>query len=323
MKTFFLIDVFSTFPCLIAGEGNISVYWCKIIRYLHLGDVLKLLNSYLERALLRIGVDKQVVERLSSFLNLILYLVYVVHILACGWTLIGYMYKGSWITVAGLADTSSDDSKDANKSGFRMNSIYAVYIRAMYFTVTTLTTVGYGDFHGYTNAEYLYQMALEFIGIAFFSLLMSSINNIIVQESKLSDILDEKIDELDVWLRKLDQARQGDKNLSKPLYDSIKNYVEASFLLDFSQIDTSFEFFRQMKPKLRHKMVKELFGSFIRNFSHMFEDADFEAGNEFVSDFITSLQCRIYQPGTDIVQEGEKLSDLFLIYKGYVQMAVG
>ena len=165
-------------------------------------------------------------------------------------------------------------------------------------------------------------MALEFIGIAFFSLLMGSINNIIVQESKLSDILDEKIEDLDIWLRKLDQARAGDKNLSKPLYDSIKNYVEASFLLDFSQIDTSFEFFRQMKPKLRHKMVKELFPSFIKNFSYMFEDDDFESGQEFVSDFITSLQCRIYQPGSYIVQEGEKLSDLFLIYKGQVSVSI-
>jgi len=288
IKSFFIIDLISTFPCVIAGEDNIDVYWCKIIRFLHLGDVLKLLNSYLERTLLRFGVDKQVVERLSSFLNLILYLIYVVHILACGWTLIGYMYEGTWISVAGLG-ASDDDDKDANKSGFLMNSIYAVYIRSMYFTVTTLTTVGYGDFHGYTNAEYLYQMALEFIGIAFFSLLMSSINNIIVQESKLYDILDEKIEELDIWLRKLDLARQGDKNLSKPLYDAIKNYVEASFLLDFSQIDTSFEFFRQLKPKLRHRMVKELFGTFIRNISHMFEETDFEAGNEFISEFITSL----------------------------------
>jgi len=47
-------------------------------------------------------------------------------------------------------------------------------------------------------------MGLEFIGIAFFSLLMSSINNILVQESKVQDIIDEKIDKLEVWLRKLD-----------------------------------------------------------------------------------------------------------------------
>ena len=69
-------------------------------------------------------------------------------------------------------------------------------------------------------------------------------------------------------------------------------------------------------------MVKELFGSFIKNFSYMFEDDDFESGQEFISDFITSLKCRIYQAWSYIVQESEKLSDLFLIYKGHVCIAV-
>jgi hypothetical protein len=85
-----------------------------------------------------------------------------------------------------------------------MTSIAGVYIRAVYFIITSLATVGYGDFKGSTTNEYMFQMALEFIGIAFFSLLMGSINNILVQESKLQDIMDEKIEELEIWLRKLD-----------------------------------------------------------------------------------------------------------------------
>ena len=50
-------------------------------------------------------------------------------------------------------------------------------------------------------------MGVEFIGIGFFSFLMGSINNILVQESKLQDIIDEKIEDLDIWLRKLDKSR--------------------------------------------------------------------------------------------------------------------
>ena len=214
------------------GEDNIGLYWFKILRYVHLSRFLQLLYLYLERIFLKIGIDKQIVDRLFYFITLILYLMYVVHFLACGWTLIGYLTPGSWISVAGLG--VSDTGKGSDKPGFAQNSIEPVYIRAVYFIVTTLTTVGYGDFHGYTNNEYLFEMALEFIGIAFFSLLMGSINNMLIQDSKLQDILDEKVEELDIWLRKLDQSRSGGKNLSKPLYDSIKNYVEASFLLDFS-----------------------------------------------------------------------------------------
>jgi hypothetical protein len=131
--------------------------------------------------------------------------------------------------------------KGQGKPNFNAFDIEAVYIRAVYYIITTLTTVGYGDFKGFTNNEYLFEMGVEFIGIGFFSFLMGSINNILVQESKLQDIIDEKVEDLDIWLRRLDKSRSN-KHLPKILYDSIKNYVEASFLLDFNLIK-SYEFF--------------------------------------------------------------------------------
>jgi hypothetical protein len=50
----------------------------------------------------------------------------------------------------------SEESKGMNKPDFDANNITAVYIRAIYFIITTLTTVGYGDFKGFTNNEYLF-----------------------------------------------------------------------------------------------------------------------------------------------------------------------
>jgi hypothetical protein len=39
--------------------------------------------------------------------------------------------------------------------------------------LTTLTTVGYGDIKGYTSEEYGFTMGVEFVGILFFSIMMS------------------------------------------------------------------------------------------------------------------------------------------------------
>jgi len=189
-------------------------------------------------------------------IRLLLNLIFIIHILACIWCFIGLETNGSWLDRKNL----NDDEKGNNKPNFEKTNISQVYIRAVYFIITTLTTVGYGDFRGFTNNEYIFQMAVEFIGIGFFSFLMGSINNILVQESKLQDIIDEKIEDLDIWLRRLDKSRTN-KHLPKGLYDNIKNYVEASFLLDFNLIH-SYEFYVQLKPKLRYKLINELFGSF-------------------------------------------------------------
>ena len=54
----------------------------------------------------------------------------------------------------------------------------------------------------------------------------------------------------------------------------------------------------------------------------MFEDDEFEAGSEFTSDFLSSLYCRIFLPGSEIVVKGESLAELYLIYKGSVSLSL-
>ena len=59
----------------------------------------------------------------------------------------------------------------------RLNPV-TKYITSIYWVVTTLTTVGYGDYKGFTSSEYIVTMIVEFIGILFFSIMMGSINEI-------------------------------------------------------------------------------------------------------------------------------------------------
>lgn len=87
-----------------------------------------------------------------------------------------------------------------------------VYVASLYWVITTLTTVGYGDFKGYQAGEYIFQMIVEFLGIVVFSYLMGSINNMVGRESTLQDIIDERVEEVEFWLRKLEKSRS--KNFS-------------------------------------------------------------------------------------------------------------
>ena len=73
--------------------------------------------------------------------------------------------------------------------------------------------MGYGDFKGYTATEYMFQMLVEFLGIVVFSYLMGSINSMVGSESTLEDIIDERTEDVECWLRKLEKSRS--KNFSK------------------------------------------------------------------------------------------------------------
>ena len=144
-------------------------------------------------------------------------------------------------------------------------------------------------------------MIVEFLGIAVFSYLMGSINTIISSESTIQVIIDERIEDIEGWLRKLEKSRN--KNFSKQLYDAIKDYTEKSYFYDYTHITES-EFYDQMKPKIRHKFINSLFGNILTNFFYFFNDTDFEGGCEFTNDFLCNIKSKLYLPGNEIVGYG-------------------
>jgi hypothetical protein len=77
-----------------------------------------------------------------------LYLVYVIHVLSCFWILLGFLWNPdgvSWFKTAGLPPATYKGTENYYDT---FESITPIYIRAIYFIVTSLTTVGYGDVKG-------------------------------------------------------------------------------------------------------------------------------------------------------------------------------
>jgi hypothetical protein len=88
------------------------------------------------------------------------------------------------------------------------------YLTAFYFTVTTITTVGYGDISGGTKTEKVFCIFIQVVGVIAFSIASGSLASIITS-------YDTKNAKLEVRLQKLKKMYK-DYSLPIELYGKIR-----------------------------------------------------------------------------------------------------
>ena len=80
------------------------------------------------------------------------------------------------------------------KQGLDEATNWEIYVTAVYFTFTTMVTVGYGDISGVSVTEKCYCMLLMFIGGISYSLLTSYLTSMVQSEDDEQRLLYERLD---------------------------------------------------------------------------------------------------------------------------------
>lgn len=220
----FFVDMVSTLPTLCTIYGYPWTYSLKILRFYNIPRAQRIIKSKVMSLEQRFSLSKQTIYKIDYLMFIVVIMLVMMHLVACSWLWIGDQVSMSWIR---HPDNGLPMGIDADRT--------TKYITAFYWVVTTLATVGYGDIKGYTWQEYAFNMFVEFIGIAFFSFIMGSINNIFLVDNGSTDIIDTKLEKVDVWLVKLDNSRMS-KSLPKILYDKIRIYIKESLLYDHKKL---------------------------------------------------------------------------------------
>jgi hypothetical protein len=108
------------------------------------------------------------------------------------------------------------------------DSDYTRIVLIFYFVLTTLSTVGYGDYHPISNVEMIITSLVMLGGVAFFSYIMSNFIEILSNYDAKMGTLD-KSDDLTEWHISLERfMNKTKKNISVSLINSIiedQNYL--------------------------------------------------------------------------------------------------
>nr|XP_060610165.1 potassium voltage-gated channel subfamily H member 5 [Anolis sagrei ordinatus] len=186
LKTWFVIDLLSCLPYDIINafenvdEGISSLFSSlKVVRLLRLGRVARKLDHYLE-------YGAAVLVLLVCVFGL------VAHWLACIWYSIGdyevideitnTLKKDSWLcqlaesigtpyryNTTGRGQWEGGPSKDS------------LYITSLYFTMTSLTTIGFGNIAPTTDGEKIFSVAMMMVGSLLYATIFGNVTTIFQQ----------------------------------------------------------------------------------------------------------------------------------------------
>uniref|UniRef100_A0AAR2KRN3 Potassium voltage-gated channel, subfamily H (eag-related), member 5b n=1 Tax=Pygocentrus nattereri TaxID=42514 RepID=A0AAR2KRN3_PYGNA len=186
LKTWFVIDLLSCLPYDIINafenvdEGISSLFSSlKVVRLLRLGRVARKLDHYLE-------YGAAVLVLLVCVFGL------VAHWLACIWYSIG-----DYEVIDELTNTIKTDSwlyqlATSIGSPYRYNSSgsghweggpgkHSLYITSLYFTMTSLTTIGFGNIAPTTDGEKIFSVAMMMVGSLLYATIFGNVTTIFQQ----------------------------------------------------------------------------------------------------------------------------------------------
>jgi len=183
LKSWFALDFMASFPyshvldlagLSDSGSSRVSqstriiriLRFFRFIRVIRLIRVLKLKNIFGKlESFINLSPALNV---LAGFLRLSAIILFIAHWIACIWHLIGDMENGS------VVDTwiIRMEMQDANWS--------SKYVASIYWAITTMITVGYGDIVPVTDLERVYVMFTMLLSSAIFAYSMNSINALLV-----------------------------------------------------------------------------------------------------------------------------------------------
>lgn len=155
------------------------------------------------------------------------------------------------------------------------------------------------------------------MGLTFFSFFMSSVDGIFNVTDDFAELIEEKLDSLDMWIKKIENSNKP-YYINPILYNQIRSFVVNAFLYDFNLVIEEFEFYQQITPKMQTELIQNIrvFKEFEKSFAHFFSECE----RGFTNELIMSLYCRIYGRGKVVINYRTNVKEMYFIRQGLIEV---
>ncbi len=208
----------------------------------------------------------------------------------------GLFLSAHWITSGWIALRGSAAAQEAS---------WTAYINALYWCVTTLSTVGYGDVTPANNFQTLYAIVVMILGVGVYAYVIGNIATILTNIDPARSRYLQHIERLGAFIR----YRQIPPRLQRRIHDYYDYLWEKRLGYDESHVLDS------LPRSLRTDVSLFLKRDVIERVP-LFADAP----DQFKRDIAMQMTSEVFTPGDYILRAGEFGRDMFFISRGAVEV---
>src|SRR5262249_41072531 len=262
-----MVDLVAVLPFRILPGGALF----ELLRLLKLARIAQLMRRWRHQS-----VQHAQILRLVFF---VCWLFIIAHWLACGWLAIGGI------------DMEADE--------------FSKYLRALYWCITTLATVGYGDIVPKTNLQTVYTMVVMLLGVGVYGYVIGNVTNLVANIDLAKTHYRENMERLAAFMR----YRNIPPTLQRRLRDYYAYLWENHLGYDESTV------LADLPDSLRIEVAVFLRRDFIER-APLFQGAS----HELVREMALQLRPVVFTPGDFIFRAGQYGYNMYFISRGTVEI---
>lgn len=327
-----IFDVLAIIPLRNAGYPQ-AEYLLRMLRLLKLPGVINLTDgtgvSYL---LTYFCVGKRekdgkitysfTTKIIASLVKLFIIIIFIVYFLGCFW----YWFQN---TVSNYKYSSASDGNDENtfERSFIGEDLESkdIALRSSYFMLTTIATIGYGDFLPKNVYEMAFILVIMLFGVTLFAVIMGNFNSAIAYYTEATSGVD-YLGELNSWLESIERMHGIiDKRLKNSLTEHFKYYFEKDRLKSLAKnyweanspndlISVSQDYVSNLPEETYYQILENLFSDVLHNFKYFFGNTKLKYA------LLPHFQPRKFMKNEFIFTYGADVTEIYFLLTGNISI---
>jgi hypothetical protein len=292
LKTLFTVDLLAALPLdvlFLGGEEPLvaGVSAVLILRQLRLLRVVRLFVIF--RRWQSLSWTNSGHLRIVKYLTIFML---IVHWIACAWFLVPYLEgfpENCWVVQQGIERASA----------------LTQYIRALYWVIQTMATVGYGDITPHRDFEYVFSILVMLMGASTYAFIIGNIASLASNLDAARASFFNRIEAISQYLHS--------RHVPPQLNEQVRNYYE--YLWAHHRGVKEETLFDDLPPSFRLNLLLYLTKDLLEKVP-LFKHCSPVLRNVL----LMALKPQTYAPGVLIAREGEVGREIFFLSHGTVEI---